>query len=194
MCQPFSCVVKSDLSVLVGQAVTTHSHSEILRQPMLTQEISIDQYAKVELAVDGNHPADPDKWKLVLDEGRKPSWWEGNLPEIVDRVRQSAWAWLARIKAAEEFQIEPGHILYLPFGSPTVTMTGGVLLAYDQSAPVVTLTGGWLWTHGSSAPVVEMSGGVLLAHGQSVPVANGVKMRPGQRATIVNGDLVISCF
>ena len=160
MCKPFSCVIKSDLSILVGQKVTTHSHSAIMRQHGLPPEISIDQYARVELITSDLYPADPDKWELKLDEARAPSWWKENLPEIDDRVRQAAWAWLARIKATTEFHLYYGDILYLPFGSPVVTMSGGELWSRDESAPVV----------------------------------NGVQLRPGQMAEIVEGKLQITDF
>lgn len=90
MCIPFSCIVLADLTVLVGQKITTHSHTEIMRQHGFSDELSIDQLAKVELIADSKFPANPDQWKLVLDEAREPGWWKENLPEIDDRVRQAA--------------------------------------------------------------------------------------------------------
>ena len=194
MCKPFSCLVKSDLSVLVGQTVTTHSHSEILWQHGLPAERSIDQYARVELEIDGDYPADPDKWTLNLDEDREPSWWKPNLPEIDDRVRRAAWTWLAKIKAASDFRLEDDDILHLPFGSPVVQLHGGTLWCHDQSAPVVTQSGGDLWTFDNAAPVVTLTGGQLRAYGQSAPVVNGVQLRPGQMAEIVEGKLQITDF
>lgn len=71
--------------------------------------------------------------------------------------------------------MEEGDILYLPFGSPAVTVTGGRV-----------------WVYGQSAPKVEMSGGELQAWDQSAPVVNGVRIKPPHKVEIFDGKLMIT--
>ena len=134
MCSPFSCVVKSDLSILVGKSIAHHSHSEIIRDAGLTEEISINQYAQVELLPpDDQYASDVEGWKLKLDEERTPGWWEENLPEIDARVRDAAQKWQNKLRVLKEWTVEEGEHLIVIGSGATITLNAGRLYTYNNS-------------------------------------------------------------
>ena len=134
MCTPFSCVVKSNLSILIGKSIAHHSHSEIIRDAGLPAEISVNQYAKVELLPpDKQYASDVEGWMLILDEERTPEWWEENLPEIDDRVRDAAQKWQNKLRALKEWTVENGEHLIVIGSEAMITQNGGCLYTYGNA-------------------------------------------------------------
>ena len=161
MCKPYSCIIKSDLTLIEGKTIATHSHTEILKQHGLPTEISVDQYARVELVPSDSgrtdYESDPETWKLILDEQRTPSWWEDNLPEIEDRVKRAAEKWKAKLLAVKRWDVVNGEY-FICFGDmkPELNVSGGKVLTCDSSQPVITtVSGGKVWTCGNSQPVIK---------------------------------------
>ena len=176
MCKPYSCIIKSDLTLIEGKTVATHSHTEILKQHGLPTEISVDQYARVELVPtydENDYGTEPETWKVILDENRAPSWWEENLPEIEDRVKRAAEKWKARLLAVKKWHVVYGEY-FICFGDmkPELTVSGGAVWTYGNSKPVITtVSGGAVWTYGNSKPVITtVSGGEVRTYENSKPV------------------------
>ena len=185
MCSPFSCVVKSDLSILVGKSIAHHSHSEIIRDAGLTEEISINQYAQVELLPpDDQYASDVEGWKLKLDEYRTPEWWEENLPEIAARVRDAAQKWQNKLRVLKEWTVEEGeHLIVIGSGATitlnagrlytynnsqnTITQNGGSLNTNDNSQNTITQNNGYLWTYDNSQNTITQNGGLLYTYDNS---------------------------
>ena len=185
MYNPFSCVVKSDLSILVGKSIAHHSHSEIIRDAGLTEEISINQYAQVELLPpDDQYASDVEGWKLKLDEERTPGWWEENLPEIDARVRDAAQKWQNKLRVLKEWTVEEGeHLIVIGSGATitlnagrlytynnsqnTITQNGGSLNTNDNSQNTITQNNGYLWTYDNSQNTITQNGGLLYTYDNS---------------------------
>ena len=163
MCEPFSCIVKSDLTIIVGKSIAHHSHSGMLQDAGLPCESSINQYAKVEITPKNNEwLGDVAEWDLNLDEGREPDWWQENLPEIDARVRDAAQKWQNKIRNLTEWHVQDGEVLIL--ASPIhakIKMTGGYARSYGNSQQTITeMTGGAVWSFGNSKQtIMKMAGG-----------------------------------
>ena len=162
MCEPFSCVVKSDLSIWIGKSIAHHSHSEIIHDAGLTAEISVNQYARVELfPPNRQYASDVEGWELKLDEKRTPEWWEENLPEIDARVRDAAQKWQNKLRALKEWTVEEGEYLIVIGSGATIIQNGGYLRIFDNSQNTITQNGGLLYTYDSSQNIITQNGGYL---------------------------------
>lgn len=165
MCEPFSCIVTSDLTVIAGVTVAMHSRTAILRFAGLPTERTENQYALAELKPPNwDYDSDPAGWKLVLDQHRTPDWWVENLPEIDSRVRDAARRWQGQLRRLTTYTVEDGDNLYLPSGfSGQISMRGGAARFCGQSTGgVATQHGGQVWFYDQS------SGGVTEQHGGQV--------------------------
>ena len=168
MCEPFSCVVKSDLSILTGKSIAHHSHSEIIQDAGLPAEISMNQYARVEL-LPPNHQyaSDVEGWELKLDEERTPEWWEENLPEIAARVRDAAQKWQNKLRVLKEWTVEEGEHLIVIGSGATITLNAGRLYTYNNSQNTIIQNGGCLSTSHNSQNTITLNDGRLYTHDNS---------------------------
>jgi len=155
MCKPFSCIVKSDITLIVGKSIAHHSHSEMWRDAGNAQEISVNQAARVELLppVGTSYSSDVSGWVLHLDEDRTPEWWRQNHPEIEDRVRQAAVRWQGKLLRLERWEnlVDGEHLVVI---APSVTIAqqhGGY--AWSNGASTLTIEqqhGGYAWSYDTS--------------------------------------------
>ena len=190
MCEPFSCVVKSDLSILTGKSIAHHSHSEIIQDAGLPAEISMNQYARVEL-LPPNHQyaSDVEGWELKLDEERTPEWWEENLPEIDARVRDAAQKWQNKLRVLKEWTVEAGEHLIVIGSGATITQNGGRLHTFDNSQNTITQNGGILCTYENSQNTIIQNNGHLYIRGNS---QNTITVNDGYLRTYNNSQNTIT--
>ena len=179
MCKPFSCIVKSDLTLLVSSNFMVHSHSQILKEAGLVREVSVDQYARVELVPNGNaYGSDPDSWVLTLDEEREPSWWKENLPEVEGRIREAAHRWKAKLLALKEVVVENSEEL-ICLSDATITVQGGLVRTLGSSQPTITVQGGEVRTLDSSQPTITVQGGEVNTWDSSQPTIKDLRKAAG---------------
>ena len=199
MCTPFSCVVKSDLSVLVGKSIAYHSHSEIIRDAGLPVEISVNQYAKVELLPPNDqYASDVEGWKLNLDEERTPEWWEENLPEIDARVRDAAQKWQNKLRALKEWTVETSEYLTVIGSGATIIQNGGYLHTYNNAQNTITQNSGELYTRENSQNTITQNGGELYTrdNSQNIITQNGGDLCTqgnSQNTITLNGGCLRTC-
>ena len=190
MCRPFSCVVKSDLSVLIGKSIAHHSHSEIIQDAALTAEISVNQYAKVELLPpDKQYASDVEGWELKLDEERTPEWWEENLPEIDARVRDAAQKWQNKLRVLKKWTVEEGEYLIVIGSGATITQDSGYLYTYGNSQNTITQNGGELSTYDNSQNIIIQNAGYLYTSNNS---QNTITLNSGWLRTHDNSQNTIT--
>lgn len=139
MCSPFSCIVKSDLTLIVGKTLAHHAHSQMLQDAGLPREVSINQYAKVELTPPNNEwLSDTATWKLKLDEERTPEWWRENLPEIEHRVRDAATKWQGQLMRLTEWHVQDGeHLILTGPNHVQLKISGGWAESYGSSQQTI---------------------------------------------------------
>ena len=189
MCEPFSCVVKSDLSILVGKSIAHHSHSGIIQDAGLTAEISVNQYARVELLPpDDQYASDVEGWKLILDEKRTPEWWEENLPEIDARVRDAAQKWQNKLRVLKEWTVEEGEWLIVIGSGAMITLNDGHLRTYGNAQNTITQNGGYLRTRDSSQNTITQNDGRLRTYNNS---QNTITQNGGYLRTFNNSQNTI---
>jgi hypothetical protein len=176
------------LSVLNSSNVAMHSHAKIVEEHGLPVEISVDQYAKVELTPDSNdYTSDPDTWKLKLDELRTPSWWQENHHVIRPMVIDAALKWQARLRALTKFVVEKDELLIVIDSSPSIKINdgtvstygnaapmimqdGGTVIAYENSRPIIMTQCGEVQTWRTSAPTIHLSNGTVTTYTESTPL------------------------
>ena len=199
MCSPFSCVVKSDLSILVGKSIAHHSHSEIIRDAGLPAESSINQYAKVELLPPNKqYASDVEGWELILDEERTPEWWEENLPEIDARVRDAAQKWQNKLRALKEWTVEEGEHLIVIGSGATITLNDGYLYTFNNAQNTITQNGGHLDTYDNSQNTIIQNGADLCTYNnsQNIITQNGgyLNIRDNSQNTITQNGGYLRTF
>ena len=199
MCTPFSCVVKSNLSILIGKSIAHHSHSEIIRDAGLPAEISVNQYAKVELLPpDKQYASDVEGWMLILDEERTPEWWEENLPEIDDRVRDAAQKWQNKLRALKEWTVEEGEHLIVIGSGATITLNDGYLYTFNNAQNTITQNGGHLDTYDNSQNTIIQNGADLCTYNnsQNIITQNGgyLNIRDNSQNTITQNGGYLRTF
>lgn len=174
MCDPFSCVVLPDFSVITGRSYARHSHSEMWRDSGRADEISDNQGAKVEITPPNNQwLSDVSTWTLKLDQDRGPTWWRDNLPEIDGRVREAAEKWQRRMHNLTEWdEAVDGDYLILaaPIHTRIGTVRGGGVLSYGSSTQEIgKVSRGEMRSYGSSKQTVGLvSSGDVWSHEASM--------------------------
>ena len=174
MCNAFSCILKSDLSIVPNPRPDVHSHEAQARAAGILDSIGSDAYQRVECVPEGfDYASDPMTWTVRVDEERRASWVDENWPEIEDRVRRAAARWIASRGIRDDGSYVVGYDetrIVLSGSKATITVKDGRVYTCGTSSPTITVSGGYVYIHDSSSPTITVSGGdVYVFSGSSSP-------------------------